>query len=168
MLRFFSRTSIVVLALSALALFPAVSRANVQGDWVLQLMGSGSNDKGFEHGAYQVDVFVGYFVTNNLQVNLSQGVAIASRPSSSAGVTQLSAFWNFPLNNQWDVYVGANVGLSYGTRMTGNGEFGPEAGVKFNINSTTYAFLDVQWDFSFQNSDFSEFLYSLGLGVKLN
>jgi hypothetical protein len=191
MLRFVSRKAFVLptVALAVLAMLPAVSNAGTKaGDFVLQLEGSGANTKAFNSGDFGLNLGVGYFITDAAEVSLDQGLAYAyadrhtkapagagqsvnaNNGDTFAGLTQLSFDWNFVLGN-FVPFVGANGGVAYGT----NGvktvwEAGPEGGLKVFLNATTYIYGEVQWDLFLNHTRAagdSEFVYGIGLGVKL-
>jgi hypothetical protein len=70
-------------------------------------------------------------------------------------------------------YVGANIGYVYGDGVHDTFEAGPEGGVKFFVNSTTFIKLGVEYEFFFDKGDdtsnaFSDgqFIYSLGIGFR--
>jgi hypothetical protein len=178
MLRQLFRKSFLVptLALAALMAWPAVSNAQFkQGDWVLTLAGTGDSNKDFNRGAFELGGSVGYFVTQNIELAVHQDLGYAEHPSVFTGVTQLSADWVFDLG-RWAPYLGVNGGLAYGTHAQGESEVGPEAGVRYFINSTTFVFGQIEWDFHNDNHgsgaasgfQFSTIVYTVGLGVKLN
>jgi hypothetical protein len=194
MLRFVSRKAFVIptVALAVLAMMPAVSHAGAKaGDWILQLEGAGANNKEFNTGDVAAQASVGYFLTDQAELSLRQaaGYAFAKNGGSSAlaadasilnptaangntftGATQLAFDWNIAMGN-WVPFIGANVGLAYGDNHTKTvWEAGPEAGVKYYVNQTTYIYVEAEWDFTFASHmpGNSEFLYALGLGVKIN
>jgi hypothetical protein len=174
---------IPALALSALMALPSISHAQFkQGDWVMTLEGAGGNDKAFSHGEFLVEGSIGYFLTQNVELSLRQEVGYAAAGatvgegnlgggtvghSETVGVTQVAADWVFNLG-AWAPYVGGNFGMAYGTRERGSDELGAEVGIRYFINATTFVFAQAEWDLPDVNEKRSEFLYTLGLGVKLN
>jgi len=73
----------------------------------------------------------------------------------------------------WQPFVGGNFGYVYGDAVNDTFEAAPEAGVKYFVNSTTFIFAMVEYQFFFDSGDdidnaFSDgqFLWSLGLGFR--
>ena len=74
----------------------------------------------------------------------------------------------------WQPFIGAQLGYIYGDNTSDTWVAGPEAGVKYFINSTTFVVGAVEYQFFFDDSDDAsdnfddgQFIYSLGLGVIL-
>ena len=70
-------------------------------------------------------------------------------------------------------YIGANIGYAYGDQVNDTFLAGPEGGVKYFVNNTTFIFLSVEYQFFFDEGDdiegaFSDgqFVYGLGIGFK--
>jgi hypothetical protein len=166
-----------LMVVAALALLPAaVAQAQFQaGDWSLSLSGNGSNGPDFDGTQFGVNANIGYFLSKELEIGVRQTIAYSDITggdgSAWSGSTRVAVDYHFDMG-RWQPYVGANVGYVYGDV---NDSFlaGPEAGVKFFVNSTTFINLGVEYQFFFDNdSDASDafsdgqFLYSLGIGFR--
>ena len=168
-----------LMVVAALALLPAAA-ANAQyqaGDWELTLSGTGSNGPDFDGTSFGVNANIGYFLTKELEVGVRQTIAYSDITgggdgSNWAGSTRLAVDYHFDMG-RWQPYIGANVGYVYGDV---NDSFlaGPEGGIKFFVNSTTFINLAVEYQFFFDSDTddatdaFSDgqFLYSLGIGFR--
>ena len=164
-----------LMVVAALALLPAAAaQAQFQaGDWALTLSGQGSNGPDFDGTQFGLNADIGYFMTKEFEVSLRQTVAYSVLVAGSAwsGSTRVAVDYNWDMG-RWVPYVGANLGYVYGD-VNDTWIAGPEAGVKFFVNSTTFVQLGVEYQFFFdQGSDASEafsdgqFLYSLGIGFR--
>ena len=75
--------------------------------------------------------------------------------------------------DRWQPFVGANIGYVYGDGVNDTGEAAPEAGVKYFVNSTTFIYGQIEYQFFFDSSDDvddafddGQFVYSLGIGFR--
>ncbi|HEY7120337.1 MAG TPA: hypothetical protein VH475_27360 [Tepidisphaeraceae bacterium] len=167
-----------LMVVAALAILPAMA-ASAQfsaGDWELTLSGQGSNGPDFDGTAWSVDGQIGYFLTKELEVSLRQTVTYtdigvtAGGGSAWAGASRIAADWNFDMG-RWVPYIGANIGYVYGDGVHDSFEAGPEAGIKFFVNSTTFIRFGAEYEFFFDNGSgntFSDgqFIYGLGIGFR--
>jgi len=153
-----------VLALLAL---PALSQAQFEaGNWSLELSGQGSNDKDFRTGNAAVQFNLGYFVTKELEVGVRQGLVWGDGGSAWSGSTAAAADFHFDLD-RWQPYVGAFIGYSYGSDTEDAWTAGPEVGVKYFVNSTTFIDANAAYAFDLNNGlDSGSFVYTLGLGFR--
>ena len=157
---------LVALSVLALMLVPSMVHAQFkQGDWELSLAGQGSNDKNFETGAVSIQGNLGYFLTDQFELAIAQSIVWSDGGSSWSGGNIVSADYHFDLGNRWVPFVGANIGYSYGDEDSWIA--GPEVGVKFFVNSTTFVKVLASYEFDL-NEGFDEgaFLYSLALGFR--
>jgi hypothetical protein len=156
--------------LPVLAIFaiPAVASAQFQaGNWAMTLSGSGSNDQDFRTVDLAGNFSLGYFLTNAAEVEVRQGIVYGDGGSAWSGQT-LGAFdWHFDMD-RFQPFVGVNAGYAYGS--SGNNDAwlgGPEVGLKYFVNSTTFVEAVAAYEFNLQEGiDDGAFLYSLGLGFK--
>jgi hypothetical protein len=165
-----------LMVVAALALLPAAAaHAQFQaGDWELTLSGQGSNGPDFNGTQWSVEGNIGYFFTKELEVGLRQTIGYSDLVPGTAwnGSTRVAVDYNFDMG-RWVPYIGANVGYVYGDGVHDSWLAGPEGGIKFFVNSTTFVQLGVEYQFFFdQGSDASsafsdgQFLYSLGVGFR--
>jgi hypothetical protein len=158
----------IVLSAVGLMMLPAKSQAQFkQGDWELTLSGQGANDKDFETGSASAVGSLGYFFSDQLEVGLRQGITWADGGSAWNGDTRLAADFHFDFA-RWQPFLGANIGYTYGDNVDDSWIAGPEGGVKYFMNSTTFVEAIVSYEFSLNNGfDSGAFFYGLGIGVRL-
>lgn len=159
-------------------LFPAIASAHFkQGDWDLTLQGGGTHGPDLDGVSAGAGVGLGYLLSDNLEVGVRQSVNFSDfGPGSSLdGTTSVFTDFHFPMGDrgQWQPFVGANVGFNWGQGSNDSFEFGPEAGVKYFLNETTYIGLSVAYEMFCNNStggstlSNGDFIYGLMLGVRL-
>jgi len=159
-----------IVPLFALLVAPAMARAEFkQRDWDLTVSGSGANDRDFRTFTASATAGVGYFFTDQIEVGLRPSVNISDGGSQYNWNIGVFGDYHFDLGGGWVPFIGANLGYSFG-----GGDFedgwtaGPEGGVKYFINSSTYVYGIVQYEFNLNRGfDSGGFLYGLGLGVRL-
>jgi outer membrane protein W len=151
----------------ALLAIPALASAQFEaGNYALELSGSGSNDQDFTTGNAAVNLNLGYFMTKELELGVRQGIVWADGGSAWSGQTVVAADWHFDMD-RWQPYIGANIGYVYGDNVDDAWIAGPEAGVKYFVNSTTFVDANVAYEFNLEDGlDNGGFLYTLGLGFK--
>ena len=151
----------------ALFLLPAVAHAQFeQGNWELQLSGQGANDQDFRTYSAAIQFELGYFVTKELDLGVRQQITQADGGSAWAGTTIAFTDYHFDLD-RWQPYVGAFIGYTYGSDVNDAWAAGPEVGVKYFVNSTTFVNLFGQYAFNLEEGlDDGGFVYGLGLGFK--
>ena len=166
-----------LMVVAALALLPAaVAQAQFQaGDYSLSLSGNGSNGPDFNGATFGVNADIGYFLTKEWEVSLRQSVDyndIGVQGGNLAFGTTIGVDYHFDMG-RWQPYVGANIGYRYGD-VNNTFVAGPEGGVKYFVNSTTFVQFNVNYQFFFDNNTDSagdafsdgQFLYSLGIGFR--
>lgn len=163
-------------AAMALVLVPAAAQAQFsEGDWELTLNGSGTSSKDFDSNTVSVNGSLGYFVSDQIEIALRQGVSwtsIDQGPDVAAFATRVAADYHFDLD-RWQPFVGVVGGGVYGDEdVLDSFVAGPEAGVKYFVNSTTFVFAAAEYEFFFNSGDADvidtgQFVYSIGMGVRL-
>ena len=151
--------------------FPALATAQLkQGDFELTLSGTGitgSPGGGLDFG---VSASLGYFLTDNLELGVRQKAAYTDINIAGAffGQTQLAADFNFALGSRWQPFIGAQFGYQYGDLVSDSLEAGPEAGIRFFVNQSTFIFFTAEYDFFFNShsSDDDQFVFALGIGFR--
>jgi hypothetical protein len=159
-----------VLALLALLAIPTLAQAQFEaGNWSLELSGSGGNDKDFESGNLAVNAELGYFTSKEFEIGIRQGISWADTTFSSSvwnGSTVIFADYHFDMD-RWQPYIGANIGYLYGDSTADTWVAGPEGGVKYFVNSTTFIDARITYEFSLQDGiDEGAFGYGLGIGFR--
>ena len=173
MLRKAFAISAVVVALGVLP-SAATAQGFDQGDWELQLTGNGANGNDFDGFTVGASGSLGYFMTDALELSLRQSVnyndiAVDSNITAS---TRVAADWHFDMG-QWQPFIGANIGYVYGEGVEETFAAGPEAGIKYFVNNTTFISLLAEYQFFFDEGDDADdafndgqFIYSLGIGFR--
>ena len=154
-----------VLALLAL---PALAQAQFEaGNWELKLAGQGANDKDFNGGTVSASGSLGYFTTKELEVGIRQTLSWTDLGGSAwAGDTRAFVDFHFDMD-RWQPYVGGFIGYVYGDGTEDAWIAGPEVGVKYFVNSTTFIGASVAYEFNLEEGfDDGGFLYTLGIGFK--
>jgi hypothetical protein len=154
-------------ALLSLAFVPSVSHAQFEkGNFTLELSGQGANDKDFDSGSAALNLDLGYFLTNEVSVGLRQGLIWGDGGSEWGGGTAAYADYTFDLQ-KWQPYVGLNVGYAYGSGVDDSWSAGPEAGVKYFVNSTTFIDFRAAYEFNLEEGiDEGAFQYGIGIGFR--
>ena len=168
----------LILAALAAAFFPAIAKADFQqGALELTPGGNALGGKDFDGFSAGVNASLGYFATDQFEIGVRQSinytdVGTAPNAGQLSGSTRVFGDFHFDLG-QWQPYIGANIGYVYGDATADTWEAAPEGGVKYFLNSTTFVFAQVEYQFFFDEADavddaFSDgqFVYSLGIGVK--
>ena len=132
-----------------LALLPTVASAQFQqGDWELTLTGNGLSDNDFDATSLTVGGSIGYFFTDQIEVGLRQTISLGRRLTTACfnGSTSVFGDYHFDLD-RWQPFIGANFGYVYGDSLDDTFVAGPEGGVKYFVNNTTFIFASVQYQF---------------------
>jgi hypothetical protein len=155
-----------VLALLAL---PAMSYAQFEaGNWTLELSGQGTAGTGGSFDTFDASISsqTGYFFTKELQAGLRNAVTWTDGGSFRGGVVAAFADYHFDMD-RWQPYVGANIGYQYGDRTEDSWVAGPEAGIKYFVNATTYidGIIAYEWNLN-EGPDKGGYFYGVGIGFK--
>jgi hypothetical protein len=155
------------LSVVAVLAMPVLAQAQFhQSDWELTLNGTGSNDKDFDSGAFSVGGSLGYFVSDQLEVAFRQAIVWADGGSAWSGDSRAAADYHFDMG-QWQPFVGANLGYQYGEGFDDSWIAGPEGGVKYFVNATTFIQANVAYEFNLNDGiDEGAFFYGLGIGFR--
>jgi outer membrane protein W len=171
----FTRATAVV-GLVCLVLPGAVlAQGFTQGDKVFSLGGSGASDDEFIDNDFTFEGSLGYFFTDNLEVALRQGLTyndVAGDDDQWAAATRVALDYNFDMGRIWP-FVGVSLGYVYGDAVSDTWVAGPEVGVRYFVNNTTFILGMVEYEFFFDDADEAEdafddgrFVYTLSLGVR--
>lgn len=146
-----------------------------KGDRTLTLSGSGSSDEHFDANIAALEVGIGWFLSDDVAVELRQGVGFADLKGSDLwnASTRLGLDYYFLNTDRWQPFVGASVGYLYGDGVKEQFVSGPDVGIKVFVNDTTFISLMVEYQFLFEDADKvkdtyddGRFVYALGMGVK--
>lgn len=167
------------LLVSAVALFaPSAVRAEpvsaATNPWELTLNGNAYNDNSFHEGGFNVSGSVGYFLDETWEVSLRQnfGYVDSGGDNVYTASTRVGVDYHFDLG-QFRPFVGANIGFLYGDAFRDTWAAGPEAGLKYFVNDTTFLYGTVGYDVFFRNAsdaegnfDDGQFVYTVGIGFR--
>jgi hypothetical protein len=174
-------------AAALMALAPAIAAAQTSRDcqgttWFgpragsqeVTLSGTGSNDRRFDNGNFGVTGSYGYFFTDGLEAGVRQSInwaSVENADDSFNGSTRLAVDYHFNAGGRLRPFIGANIGAIYGDGVADTGIIGPEIGLKYFVNSTTFVLLQTEYQYFFDNSDdvadnFDDgaFVHTVGLG----
>ena len=157
----------------ALFLLPAISRAQFEaGNWELTLSAHGTANRDFKgtpETAASGNLGLGYFLTKELEVGVRQGIVWSDGGSSWSGDTRGAVDWHFDFDRLWP-FIGINAGYIYHSSGSGASDHwagGPEAGLKYFLNSTTFVEADISYEFDLQERiSQGSWVYGVALGVK--
>lgn len=163
---------VMMIALSMLFFVPS-AMAYEAGDRELTLGGSGSSDESLDGTMFSVEAGLGFFLTDNLEAMIRQGGSYTDVSGGSDnwdGSTRGGLVYNFDMGS-WYPYLGANIGYLYGDTVKEQFIAGPEAGMKFFVNDTTFIVGGLEYQVLFEEADEAEdnfddgrFVYILGIG----
>ena len=163
-----------MLLVVSISIFSVATTATAyrQGDLELTMGGSGSSDESLDGTVFNAVAGLGYFMTQNFEAVWRQGISYAdvSGDDTWNASTRLSFDYNFDMGG-WYPYLGASIGYLYGDPVEEQFIAGPEGGVKFFVNKTTFITAGIEYQFLFEDSkdaddnfDDGRFVYHLGIG----
>ncbi len=162
-------------ALALMAIFvPALANAQFKaGDWELTLGANAAHGPDLDGVSGGGTGSIGYFFTPNIELSARQTINYTDINVSGGqltGITLIPLDYHFDLG-RWQPFLGVNLGFIYGD-IHNTFEAGPEAGVKWFANDTTFIYGLVTYDYPFdKGSDkdaFSNgmFAYTVGIGFR--
>jgi hypothetical protein len=156
----------------ALLMAPALAQAQFEaGNWALTLAGNGGNDQDFDGGSVGLSGSLGYFLSKEFEVGLRQGLTWSDAAEGGGGSvwtgdTRVFVDYHFDMD-RWQPYVGAFIGYLYGDVADESWIAGPEVGVKYFVNSTTFIDVNAAYAFNLEEGlDSGAFFYGLGIGFR--
>ena len=139
----------------------------------LILSGNGSSDQSFDGTVFSASGSFGYFLTDNFEALIRQDISyseVASGDDLWNGGTRLGIDYHFNIEALYP-FIGANLGYLYGDTVEEQFVAGPQVGVKYFVNATTFILGMVEYEFFFQdtnkasdNFDNGRFVYNVGIG----
>ena len=139
------------------------------GDRTATLSGSGINSKDFDDGAYGLSGSIDWFIIDNLAIGVRQDVNWGHSDEEDdiwAGATRLAADYHFDFS-RLQPFLGASIGYVYGDTIDESFVAGPEGGLKFFVNDTTYLFGQSAYQFDVDESfDDGIWIHNVGVGFK--
>lgn len=144
------------------------------GDHEITLSGTGSNNNDFDSGSFGISGSYGYYFTPAFELSLRQSISWSGSDNSDdtwTGSTRIAADYHFNTSGRLRPFVGANIGYIYGDNVNNTGTIGPELGLKYFVNDTTFVLVqtEYQWFFDDGNDvgdsfDDGAFQHTVGLG----
>ncbi len=143
------------------------------GDWELTLSGNGTSNKDFDNSLGGVNLSLGYFLSDNLELSVRQAMSYSNGSGGGAeydGSTFVALDYHFGVD-RLRPFVGINAGGLYGDTTSDTWAAGLEAGLKFYVQPKTFLFALVNYAWTFDDSDgvtdnFDDgaIIWSLGVG----
>lgn len=178
MKRFLIATAFLALApLAAQAQSSSSSRPFIgpqEGTQEITLSGTGSNDNNFDSGNLGISGTYGYYFSPAFEGGVRQSLNWSGADNSDDnwnGSTRLFADYHFNTTGKLRPFIGVNLGVIYGDGVPDTGFGGPEAGIKWYVNDTTFVLVQTEYQFFFNNGssaannfDDGAFAHTIGLG----
>lgn len=160
----------VLIGALGLFLVPAAAQAQYdEGDWELTLTASGFSTDDFDATTLSVMPSIGYFFTDGLEAGIRQSLTVADTDTAGstwAASTTVFGDYHFDLD-RWQPFVGAFLGYIYGDDIDETWVAGPEGGVKYFVNSTTFIYALIQYQIALDDDAAEDlFVYGAGIGFK--
>jgi hypothetical protein len=146
----------------------------VPGNMEFTLSGSGQNDENFDGTTLSIEAALGYFLTEAWEVFFRQGFGYADLEGGSSWIASSRAGvdYNFDLG-QFKPLIGVSIGWVYGDDIKDQFIMGPEIGLKYFANESTFIYGMMEYGFLFRstgdiddNFDDGRFVYTVGIGYK--
>jgi opacity protein-like surface antigen len=138
------------------------------GDWEATFGGTGASTDEFEENRFGLSGSAHYYFTKWLPVGLRQTFVTdfgGNVEDEWGGVTRISVDLQAPLG-RFQPFIGVVGGYQYGETFEDDYVYGPEAGVKFWLNESTFIYGQGEY-LIVGSDDFDEgnALYSFGFGL---
>ncbi|MFT4584623.1 MAG: hypothetical protein ACI915_002745 [Gammaproteobacteria bacterium] len=117
------------------------------GNWEATLSGSGQSDYKFRDNGIGLTGSLGYFYTKNWLFSIKQGLSTTDVGNSNLinGRSVFQAAYQFDLG-RWQPYVGMNIGAFYGAGIEDDASVGPELGMKYYVNESTFLYGNMSYE----------------------
>jgi hypothetical protein len=158
-------------------LTPLLATAQIErGNWELTLAATGTANNDFNESAVGASAGLGYFVFDNLELSVRQLIANVNTNDGNAfnAGSTLALDLHFPIGHEKRIvpFIGGNAAYYYGDTIQDSFEYGPEGGVKYFVNSTTFVFLRAEYQIyehgvgGSSNSEDQQYVFTLGIGFQ--
>ena len=134
-------------------------RANVfgavKGDWEFTLGGSGGSNKDFDDSLGGLNLSLGYYLTDGLELTVRQSANYSNGSGGGAeydGSTFVALDYNFG-TGRLRPFVGVNFGRLYGDNTNETWAAGVEGGLKFYVQPKTFLFVLANYAWTFEDAD---------------
>lgn len=172
----------LLIATAFLALAPFAAHAQSASDIVgpregsqeITLSGTGGNNNDFNAGSFGISGSYGYYFSPAFEGGARQTLSWSGAENSDdswSGSTRLFADYHFNTTGKLKPFVGLSLGITYGDGVPDTGFGGPEAGLKYYVNSTTFILAQTEYQYYFNsgdsaanNFDDGAFVHTIGLG----
>jgi hypothetical protein len=138
------------------------------GAWEGTLAGSGLSQEEFDNNAFGITGSLGYYVTPWMPVGIRQTANLGFGDDLSdtyIGITRAFIDFQAPLG-AFQPYIGGIIGAQYGKGIDDKLIYGPEAGIKYWVNESTFMFGQGEWQVvegeAFDNGNV---VYAFGFGL---
>lgn len=136
------------------------------GNWEATLTGAGLSDDSFDSNNLGAAGSLGYYINKNFILTFKQGLQFGDNNDSTQvnarSILQAAYQWDFA---RWQPYLGMNVGAVYGAGISDEALFGPEAGVKYYVNESTFIFANIAYEMTFDDCCSDAVIpYTMGIG----
>jgi len=148
----------------------------VAGDNTFTLAGAGVSDDDLVDNDFSVNVAWSYFLTDTWEIAIRDNVILDDQEGSDddwANTFRVALDWNFLTGGAVVPFIGASVGYTCGDRVEDTCLGGPEGGIRWFVNETTYILIMAEYLFDFDSGgdiddsfDDGQFLYTAGIGFK--
>jgi opacity protein-like surface antigen len=145
------------------------------GSHEFTLSGQGTSDRGLDNGSFGITGSYGWYFSRELEASVRQSVNWASVNNGNDrlnGSTRGALDYHFDVTDRFRPFVGASIGVIYGDAVNETGIIGPEVGMKYYLNPTTFIIGQMEYQYMFDdgdeidnNFDNGAFAYTLGLGL---
>lgn len=139
-----------------------------KGDWEATLGGSGGSTNEFNRNVFSIDGGISYYALKWLTLGLRQSFATDfgdDVEDQFAYATRAAIDFQAPLG-RFQPYLGFSGGYQYGDGAKDDYIYGPEAGIKFFVNESTFLYAGGAY-FLVGSQDWQDgnALYQFGFGV---
>jgi hypothetical protein len=134
---------------------PVSAYGPMQNDNEFSLSGGGSGDKHFNNSQGSLDLALGHFLTDSLEVVVRQTASYDNPPGSGAletYSTRIALDENF-FSGPFRPFAGINLGGIYGDGVQDSFTGGLEGGVKLYVKPKTFVFALLDYSFLFRSSN---------------
>jgi len=144
-----------------------------EGDHEFTLSGTGTSDRELDNGSFGITGSYGWYLSRDLALAVRQSVNWASVENGSDrinGSTRGALDYHFNVTDRFRPFIGASIGAIYGDGVKDTGIAGPEVGIKYYLNPTTFLLGQMEYQFLFDDGDDDSFdngafAYLVGLGL---
>lgn len=117
------------------------------GNYEATLTGSGQSTDDFDNSNFGVTGSLGYYYTKNWVFTVKQSMHLGDDNDrtlvNGRTIFQAAYQWDY---GRWQPYLGMNVGGIYGADVEDDGLVGPEVGVKYYVNESTFLFGNIAYE----------------------